>query len=197
LIRNGRAMPHPLNPERDCHLCRSDPIASWSWAQVGGAVAGDLFDHRVTPGGVDVHWSGMRLGNGDELVVPACGYPFFFNRHASADRAREAVTLAAGHHGAAYPTALLWNGAQQRGWQVAVVNDGAMRYLRLGGDAKGAELSTHVWWARWLTPGEEQEACTVFHGPVRGHYREALERFRELGAERWGSSAKLKANSYQ
>ena len=154
------------------------------WDQIGGSVAGDLFDYRVRPGGIEYELRGLRTGNdwsGDEYVTPASAYPFFHNRGRFADMNDVGINLTAGHHGAVMPCVMAFNEARQAGLLLSVMNERALRYVHMAGDSasRTGALTARVWWARWLAPGERQEAATFHLVPFQGDYGAMLCEYRD------------------
>ena len=161
------------------------------WEQFGGAVAGDLFDYRVRPGGVEYEVRGLRTGRDwrhDEYVTPACGYPFFHNRGRFADMGATEINLVAGHHGAVFPCVMAFNEARQAGLLLSVMNERALRYVHMAGDpaSRTGTLTARVWWARWLAPGERQEVATFHLVPFCGDYSGMLCEYRDWLANTCG-----------
>lgn len=164
------------------------------WEPRGGAVAGDLYDYRVKPGGVDYVLNGIRIGEDwkdDEYVTPACGYPFFHNHGRFAEMGDTEINLVAGHHGAILPGVMAWNAKRQAGLLLAVIHDRSLCYVHMAGDApnRSGTLSARVWWARWLSPDEKQTAATFHLVPFAGDYVDLLVEFRDWLAKNHGLRA--------
>ncbi len=161
------------------------------WKHIGGAVAGDLFNYRIRPGGVEYALHGLRLGDewqGDEYVLPACAYPFFYNRGKFAEMGPVAINLVAGHHGAVLPCVMAYNEAKQAGLLLSCLGERSMRYLNVSADQafQTGNLIASVWWARWLAPRERQEVASVYLMPFEGNYGRALDTFRHWLASEHG-----------
>lgn len=162
-----------------------------AWDQAGGAVAGDLYDHRIEPGGVDYRLAGLRLGENwaeDEYVMPACGYPFFYNRGRFAEMGEVTINMVAGHHGAVFPGVMAYHDQKQSGLLYACLSERSMRYIHVAGDepTQTGTLAMRIWWARWLSPGERQEVATFYLVPFAGEYGRMLDRFRHWLADEHG-----------
>ena len=162
------------------------------WQAAGKtAVAGDLYHWGVNPGGVDYLLDGLCIG-GDyahtEYVTPACGYPFFYNRGKFAEMGDTAITLVAGHHGAVLPCIMAYNAQVQSGVLLSCMHDRCLRYVRMLGDqqARTGTITAQLWWARWLNPGETQEAATWRLLPFSGDYGERLDEYRHWLASAHG-----------
>ena len=160
------------------------------WEALGkSAVAGDLFNPGVNPGGVDYILAGLRIGGeyaDTGYVTPACGYPFFHNRGRFAEMGDTALTLVAGHHGAVLPCLMAYSETAQSGVLLSILHDRCLSYVRMYADqpAQTGTITAQVWWARWLAPGERQEVATWHLVPFTGDYGAMLDEYRHwLAAE--------------
>ncbi len=160
------------------------------WEAAGKtAVAGDLFNWGVNPGGVDYILGGLRIGGdyaGTGYVTPACGYPFFYNRGRFAEMGDTAISLVGGHHGAVLPCIMAYSDQTQSGVLLSCLHDRCLRYLRMSADqaAQTGIVAAQVWWARWLAPRERQEVATWHLVPFAGDYGVMLDEYRHwLAAE--------------
>jgi len=168
------------------------------WQQENpGAVAGDLYHYTINPGGVDLNFAGISVGNWKTLkvVTPEMGYPFFHNRWNFASMNDFSISVTSSPHGLRMPYAMAFNpeAAEGRGGGILFtwVDKTCLTYFRFLADnsSQTGQINLQLWYARYLRPFESVTLQPIYIVPFTGHYRPMMREYRSWLIKEHGVAA--------